>query len=484
MDDHLTHWVAAAPTPSGFFIEKIARDWTPNTRAAEVNVVAQSRLVYIFARCATLPFALAALRERCRAAATSGAEFVLRHFVDATHGGVFWSVGSSGRVRDDHKDAYGHAFALLALTHAFTLTADDRYRAAAAAVWRSVRERMRDERACAALQRAHAGLSPCLALWQSMPRDWSSPHGRRPDATSRSQNPLMHTFEALLALYGATRDAALLGDIGALARLATSVLFQREGAACGDERPSPEHSCAEQAKWGKCGQSWMRGFCCQSCGHHAAATAAGQGLRGYVAETLDEDWRPQPSSPIAIGHQYEWATLLSLAAELGALPAPVDDFMAVARQLLETGLRIGYDEQHGGVFYWADSSGSVVKSPWDSTSPQRKEYWVQAEVLRAFSRFAGPLTSDGLPLYGASSPEAKGVRADGSASTDLWPRFTQTLAFVRESLADSRYGGWFQYDDPGTSRNHRPLEKGNEWKSGYHVVTAHLEVLRWCESDS
>lgn len=481
MDDHLAHWVAAAPTPSGFFIEKIARDWTPDRRTAEVNVVSQSRLVYIYARCATLPFAPPELRERCRAAATAGADFMLSHFVDATHGGVFWSVNAAGRVKADHKDAYGQAFAVLALTYAFTLTEDARYRTASASVWRSVREKMRDERACAALQRVHAGLTPCLALFQSMPRDWSSPHGRRPDARSRSQNPLMHMFEALLALYGATRDAALLGDIGALARLATSVLFQREGVACGDERPSPEHSCAEQARWGKCGENWMRGFCCQSCGHHAAATAAGQGLRGFVAETFGEDWRPEPSSPIAIGHQFEWATLLSLAAEQIALPAPVDDFMAVAWQLLETGMRIGYDEQHGGVFYWADASGRVVKTPWDNTSPQRKEYWVQAEVLRAFSRFAGPLTADGVPLYGATSPDAVAVRADGPA-TDLWPRFTQTLAFVRESLMDSRYGGWFQFDDPGTNR--RPLEKGNEWKSGYHVVTAHLEVLRWCASES
>ena len=174
------------------------------------------------ARCAALPFAPAALRARCRAACTAGADFMLRHFVDATHGGLFWAVSREGRVIDDHKAAYGHAFGLLALSHAFALTADARYRAAAAALWRALRERGRDERACAALQARHAGLSPCLALYQSTPRDWSSPHGVRPDATRRSQNPLMHLFEALLAFYGATRDAALLGDIAALARLVAS----------------------------------------------------------------------------------------------------------------------------------------------------------------------------------------------------------------------------------------------------------------------
>ena len=36
-----------------------------------------------------------------------------------------------------------------------------------------------------------------------------------------------------------------------------------------DDTPPPDsgHSCAKQAKWGKCGKYWMKGHCCDSCGH-------------------------------------------------------------------------------------------------------------------------------------------------------------------------------------------------------------------------
>jgi len=32
-----------------------------------------------------------------------------------------------------------------------------------------------------------------------------------------------------------------------------------------DEPPGTAHSCAQQKAWGKCGASWMKGYCCQTC---------------------------------------------------------------------------------------------------------------------------------------------------------------------------------------------------------------------------
>ena len=36
---------------------------------------------------------------------------------------------------------------------------------------------------------------------------------------------------------------------------------------CEDERPpsSRQYSCAQQKGWGKCGESWMKGYCCKTC---------------------------------------------------------------------------------------------------------------------------------------------------------------------------------------------------------------------------
>ncbi|KAL3135114.1 expansin-like protein [Trebouxia sp. C0010 RCD-2024] len=37
-------------------------------------------------------------------------------------------------------------------------------------------------------------------------------------------------------------------------------------SGCGDKAPSSAYTCAQQAKYGKCGESWMAGFCHKSCG--------------------------------------------------------------------------------------------------------------------------------------------------------------------------------------------------------------------------
>ena len=33
-----------------------------------------------------------------------------------------------------------------------------------------------------------------------------------------------------------------------------------------EHRRLKEHTCAQQAAWGKCGRSWMQGRCCRECG--------------------------------------------------------------------------------------------------------------------------------------------------------------------------------------------------------------------------
>ena len=34
---------------------------------------------------------------------------------------------------------------------------------------------------------------------------------------------------------------------------------------CADVPPDPQYTCAQQESWGKCGESWMAGYCCRSC---------------------------------------------------------------------------------------------------------------------------------------------------------------------------------------------------------------------------
>ena len=46
-------------------------------------------------------------------------------------------------------------------------------------------------------------------------------------------------------------------------------------AACADVAPPPgQYSCAQQKGWGKCGASWMAGYCLVTCGTCKASTPA------------------------------------------------------------------------------------------------------------------------------------------------------------------------------------------------------------------
>ena len=69
---------------------------------------------------------------------------------------------------------------------------------------------------------------------------------------------------------------SLLGLIAGGAALATDVL-------CQDNPPDSSFTCEQQASWGKCGETWMQGFCDYSCGrcHAHTSTYTGAGFSGH-----------------------------------------------------------------------------------------------------------------------------------------------------------------------------------------------------------
>ena len=46
----------------------------------------------------------------------------------------------------------------------------------------------------------------------------------------------------------------------------SSSLKASSGSSCTDTPPDERYTCAEQVGWGKCGKSWMKGYCELSCG--------------------------------------------------------------------------------------------------------------------------------------------------------------------------------------------------------------------------
>ncbi|HET6429060.1 MAG TPA: AGE family epimerase/isomerase [Phycisphaerae bacterium] len=369
VEDNLSHWLAAAPRPNGFFAATLDRQWKPADEQVG-TLVSQSRLVFVMAAGHDVTGEQAYLD-----AARKGADFLLAHFRDGEHGGWLWSVDPDGEPGKTYKDSYGHAFVIFALAHATRVTGDGKYAAAAKETWETMKARFRDE----------AG-----GFRRQGYRDWSGMRGC-------SQNPMMHLFEALLALHAATGDEAIRRDASGLVEFIFGRLYQPAG--------------------------------------------------GYLPEAYDADWKPVPDDAggyIDLGHQFEWAFLLSQAARQG-LDAK---YLDIARRLLDYGMAHGYDAASGGIFGSADYSGRARS--------KSKGWWQQCEHLRALMRHASDHGRD-----------------------DLWPAFEKSLAFVREHFLDAEYGGWYGSYDP--DRPQADQAKGSPWKTGYHATGMYLEALRIVE---
>lgn len=203
-----------------------------------------------------------------------------------------------------------------------------------------------------------------------------------------SQNPMMHTFEACLAFRQSDSRSAQL------ARGIVDRLFRMT------ERP------------------------------------LSQGL----PELYTDDWQPLPTDQggrIDIGHQFEWAYLLSKATELGY----PKEYLDWANELFDYGMRVGYDELEGGIFSDASLEGQVIS--------HRKGWWQQCEATRAMMHFA-----------------VKHGRQD------LWSPLGHTIAYFQANLIDPEFGGWYGGPD---------LHKGGVWKVDYHVVGMCEEALKLAE---
>jgi mannobiose 2-epimerase len=143
------------------------------------------------------------------------------------------------------------------------------------------------------------------------------------------QNPMMHLFEALLALHDATGSKDVFRDAQAHADTIFSRLYdQREGR---------------------------------------------------LPEYYERDWKPSPPERrgyLELAHQLEWAFLLSHAVEKG-FPKR---YLEIGGRLLDYGMKVGYDKEAGGVFSRGDYQGNAMRGA--------KGWWEQCETLRALMHYA------------------------------------------------------------------------------------------------
>jgi len=292
----LDGWLTAAPSSSGLFHPYLDRQWN-RTEGGPLTLVSQSRLVYNFARGYEV-FGEAGFAD----AAQRGLE-ALQTYFRMGPGLYRWAVTGVGVGADDSLDSYGHAFVVLALATAARAFGVPDLAKIALETWQAVSVTFTDE---------HGGLV------------WKSGYAAGP---ARSQNPMMHTFEALMALAPVDPTGEALAAARAVLRFVQS----------------------------------LSGF-----------------GAGMLIERYTPDWQPQPTERggvVDLGHAFEWAFLLSEWAALAGDP----DALRQGTLFLRAGMEHGLDGG-GGVFASCDQEGRVESA--------EKGLWQQCEAVRALSRYA------------------------------------------------------------------------------------------------
>lgn len=232
-----------------------------------------------------------------------GMNYLWNSHRDGKHGGYVWSLNDDG-VQDGAKQAYGHAFVLLAGSSA-KLAGHPLADKVIADATEVIERRFWDDKVG--------------AVREEFANDWS------PISSYRGQNSNMHLTEALMAAYEATGDKAYLKKAERIADL----IIRRNAVPLG-------HRVAEHFD-----EHWVVD-------------------KNYRHE--NEMFRPSGTTP---GHWLEWARLLY---QLWVLGQKEHSWMTdAARQLFQRSIDLGWDKVHGGFFYtldWNDQPAIREKLWW------------------------------------------------------------------------------------------------------------------------
>ena len=258
---------------------------SPGTPRAR-HIHATTRMVHCFA--------IAHLMGRPGADAMidHGMDFLWTRHRDAVNGGYFWAVGDHAPI-DDSKQAYGHAFVLLAAASAKVAghPLADRLLADVGAI---IRERFWEQRHGAAAE--------------EFTRDWQT------FSRYRGQNSNMHLAEACMAAFEATAERVWLEMAESIAALLIGRVAANNGWRL------PEHF----------DDNWNID-------------------RQYAGSPM---FRPYGTTP---GHWLEWSRLLVQLWELDGRRH--DWLPDASRTLFRRAVAEGWDAERGGFYYTLDWDG-------------------------------------------------------------------------------------------------------------------------------
>ena len=187
----------------GGFVERLGADGEPD-REAPRRLRVQARQIYCFAEAARLGW-----YPDGRAVALQGLDYMLAKAKSPDgRPGYATILAPDGRMMSENRDTYDHAFVLLALATVYRLDRDTQVRAEIESVLTFLDRDLRSQ---------HGGYLEGL-----------------PGLLPRRQNPHMHMFEAMIALFDATHEMVFQNRAGEFFSLLLAHLYDPQTGLLGE----------------------------------------------------------------------------------------------------------------------------------------------------------------------------------------------------------------------------------------------------------
>lgn len=187
----------------GGFVDRLHSDGTADWEAPR-RLLVQARQIYCYAKAAQLGWYPAG-----RDLALKGFDYMLAK-AKSPDGkpGFVTSLAADGSVVSARRDTYDHAFVLLALATLYQLDRDSQVRAEIASVLEFLDSNLKSE---------HGGYREAI-----------------PTTLPRRQNPHMHLFEAMIALFDATHDPVFQNRAGEMFSLFVTHFYDSKAQTLGE----------------------------------------------------------------------------------------------------------------------------------------------------------------------------------------------------------------------------------------------------------
>ena len=190
----------AVDNTNGGFYGEISERNRPVTKANK-GLILNARILWFFSE-AAITFD----NDEYGKIATRAFNYLLNHFDDKQHGGVFWEVNAVGQCSNDKKQVYAQSFAIYGLSALFLFSRNERAKEKALEYFALIEKHAVDKKSGGYLE-AFAG-------------DWSEVDDVRlshKDKNSpKTMNTHIHILEAYTCLYRATKDAKVASSLKAL----------------------------------------------------------------------------------------------------------------------------------------------------------------------------------------------------------------------------------------------------------------------------